>query len=117
VPLELLELIGSADVPSTSSTISFDTQNKIVTCISVIDESGGQNNNFDTKWADLRATYPDRPFCLLQPQETDGIPFSKTSLDIPDAFDLDTGAKYENVSCGTADITNPSDRYELCGLE
>jgi hypothetical protein len=54
---------------------------------------------------------------LLQPQETDGTPFSKTSLDIPDAFDLNTGAKYENVSRDTADITNPSDWYELCGLE
>jgi hypothetical protein len=38
-------------------------------------------------------------------------------LDIPDAFDLDTLAKYENVSRNTADMTNPSDWYESCGLE
>ena len=41
-----------------------DVQN-IVPCIGVIDE--WNNRDYSTIWADFRAQYPQRPFCLLVP--------------------------------------------------
>ena len=101
--------------PSAPPTISIETQNQIVTCISVIDESGGQPNNFDVKWDDLRTVYPDRPFCLLQPQYPDGTPTNDT-LDIPPQFYNESLSIYEPVSRNAQDASNRSDWYNICGL-
>lgn len=105
--------------PTPQPTISVEQQNEIVTCISVIDESttiGGRPREFNDEWQSLRQQFPERPFCLLQPQRPNGTP-TKEALGIPEAFEDDNITKYTNVSRGDADESSPSNWYLECNLQ
>ena len=65
-------------------------------------------------WALFRSEFPDRPFCLLQPVPT------KPGLDVlnfPSSFFDDPINIFDQTTREAADITNPSDWYDLCDLE
>jgi hypothetical protein len=99
--------------PTASPTFSLSAQNELVTCISVIDESDGQN--FEARWAELRETYPDRPFCLLQPNLLGGP--VKSRVHIPPAFSAyNTTNLYSAVVRDNGSL-QPDDWFDICDME
>lgn len=108
---------SSSAAPSTSvtPTLSRSRLNEVITCISVIDESMDQQtaSRILSQWTTFRATYPGRPFCLLQP-----VGFALvTSLFVPDIFFADGNTIYSNVTRERGDVSARSDWFEICQLE
>lgn len=96
-------------VPTAAPTLTLAQQQEQVTCISVIDENNGRNTDAD--WATFRATWPDRPFCLLQPVPASG-------LFVPTNFTNDTVVNvFSEVTRGALDATNTSSWYDICNLD
>jgi len=104
--------------PTPREPLPLEEQDELLVCIAVIDE----NSNFyqqqiDSLWTDLRAKYPNRPFCLLSPEYFDGA--YRPGLKLPKAFHQDTVENiHEDVvrDFGEPSIT-PDDWYELCKLD
>jgi hypothetical protein len=78
----------------------------------VIDESSNFFDfEIDEKWANFRTKYPDRPFCLLQPQDPIvGIPY----LHIPAGFSRKT--TFSVVRRDDVNPAGPSDWASICGI-
>jgi hypothetical protein len=77
--------------------------------IAVIDESYGSNAGaFPSLWTQFRDRYPERPFCLLQPE-----PNPIKDLFIPTAFLNDTRTIYSPVKRDFGDNQTISDRFEI----
>jgi len=115
---------------SAHPTVGEETLNRVITCISVIDEAYEHSNQvFIKSWAKFRERFPDRPFCLLQPanffdsdDEEDILDFypgglAQSDLHIPDSFLNDKLATYARVNRDMGDKENLSDWYELCDLD
>lgn len=94
--------------PSTPYTAHFNvtTASNIRTAVSVIDESNDPQSFVDSRWAEFREQFPDRPFCLLRPLGTFGF------LNIPVGFD----GIYRNVSRDNGDPAIRSDWFSICRL-
>jgi hypothetical protein len=83
-------------------------------CIAVIDESDNfSDGTIDTTWAAFRAKYPDRPFCLLQPQNPDT---GYNRLYRPAAFASDPKTKFAVVNRDNNDTSQASDWLTMCGI-
>ena len=84
-------------------------------CIAVIDESSTLSlNQVNTKWAAFRATFPDRPFCLLQPQ----IPNTgNDQLFLPTNPDFlsDPRTVFAQVNRDNGNVNLASDWLTICG--
>lgn len=93
-----------------------NSDNILLTCISVIDESNGgpSSAELESNWEQFRAEYPGRPFCLLQPE-----PNGKSDLKIPPAFEADVLATYATVTRDYGDTAPEriTDWFDLCGLD
>ena len=87
-------------------------QNAFIPCISVIDEASQQTMQFfEQKWIEFRSRYPNRPFCLLQPE-----PNPSTDLRMPFIFVNDPLTRFASVSRDRGDDTQASDWFDICGL-
>jgi len=88
-----------------------------VPCIAIIDESDNFSDaNIEAKWATFRTTYPDRPFCLLQPLDS-----ALSRLYLPPSFLSDSRTTFAQVSrddLGPASEIqpSPSDWFGICGF-
>lgn len=81
-------------------------------CVSVIDEN--DNKFVDGAWSTLKSIYPDRPLCVLQPWP----PYSNGILSLPTDFYTDVNSNvFSEVTRNPEDATNPSDWWDICGLE
>jgi hypothetical protein len=76
--------------------------------VAVIDESDDQN--FVDRWANLRAVWPDRRFCLLQPQ------FNADQVNRPPDVLADPLTLFAQVVRDEGTLP-PDDWYELCNLD
>lgn len=97
--------------PTLPPTLPPAQQNEQVTCVSVIDENDGKNVN--TRWAELKEKFPDRPFCLLQP-----VP-AQSRLSIPDRFEDSPPVNiFAEVTrqAEDDDLSTRSDWFDLCDL-
>lgn len=84
-------------------------------CIAIFDESDYfSDTEIDAKWAEFRAKWPDRPFCLLQPLIPNPGP---RYLHIPDAFYDDPKTVFRVVNRDEGDEDKASDWYEICELD
>jgi hypothetical protein len=97
------------------------SQNDLRPCVAVIDESSQSTSYVDTKWTEFRATYPDRPFCLLQPVNIGFLgQLNFNGLYLPPNFVNDTKATHFNITRedGSLVIPNPplADWYNLCNM-
>jgi Bacterial Ig-like domain len=94
--------------PSESYTWEFTVTvvSNVRTAIAVIDESNDSQSYVDVKWAEFRAIYPDRPFCLLRPVSSFGF------LNIPDGFD----GIFSDVNRDEGDTAQASDWFTICKL-
>jgi hypothetical protein len=105
--------------PFTEAT-SFPTvadQNAVTICIAVIDESSQAPAIMTSQWDTLRATFPDRPFCLLQPNMPGGDP-PETALFRPVSFDNDPLTTFSFVNRqDTDDPSAVSDWYQICQID
>lgn len=82
-------------------------------CIAVIDESSLINTYIDSTWNTFRTNWPNRTFCLLQPQ----IP--NTGNDVlyrPPAFDSDPRTKNKTVTRDGGNPADASDWFNDCGF-
>jgi hypothetical protein len=110
---------GQSCDPKTGNCLS---QNDLRPCIGVIDESSQENSYVDAKWTEFRATYPDRPFCLLQPISSDwGDSSDGYGLYLPPLFLNDTSARHFNITREDQEfplIPRPplADWFTLCGI-
>ena len=66
----------------------------------------------NSKWASFRNSYPDRPFCLLRPENTYGY------LNLPTEPDFlsDSRTIYEVVNRDEGETQDASDWYTICDL-
>ena len=92
------------------------TQNDLVTCVAVIDETNQMFAETDLLWGQLRDTYPERPFCLLQPNQPTGFPGNE-HLYRPAAFNTDEITIFHNVTRDNGSAALASDWYSECDLE
>jgi hypothetical protein len=101
--------------PSVSARPSIDIsgQDQLVTCVSVIDEN--DRKDVDAPYEELRERYPNRSFCLLQPDDVWGS--RSGDLSIPLEFFNSTLNIFSNVTRDNEDSTNASDWYAICNLE
>ena len=97
--------------PTSFPILPPEEQDKLVTCISVIDEN--DNKNVEDDWNELRVKFPDRPFCLLRPIP----PGAGGGLSFPTTFFTDPRNIFANVTRDSADVSNPSDWYNICNLD
>lgn len=83
------------------------------TCIGVCDESSAQSqSSMDSKWANFRSAWPNRPFYLLAPGGQ-----SAGSLKVPSAFTSDSIATGPvTVSRDNGSSSSASDWFAICGL-
>jgi hypothetical protein len=97
------------------------SQNDLRPCVAVIDESSQSTSYVDAKWTEFRTTYPNRPFCLLQPVNSDFLgDLNFNGLYLPPNFLNDTKATHFNITRedGYLVIPNPplADWYNLCDI-
>lgn len=86
-------------------------------CIAIIDEVSLSDSFIDAQWAALRLEYPDRPFCLLQPNQPGGTPI-QSDLYRPSDFDSDPLTVFSEVNREDTGNSNAiSDWYAICGLQ
>jgi hypothetical protein len=80
-------------------------------CIAVIDESDMPNATVNSKWSSFRASFPDRPFCLLRP-------IKSYFLNLPTKPDFlsDPRTIYSNVTRDEGDPLLTSDWFTICGI-
>eukprot|EP00804_Cyclotella_cryptica_P003324 CCRYP_012835-RE/>CCRYP_012835-RE protein AED:0.06 eAED:0.06 QI:569/1/1/1/0.71/0.5/8/453/755 len=84
----------------------------LMPCIAVIDEDTEDYFDNSADWLDFRATYPDRPFCLL-------IPFNaqdSSRVGIPPEALSDPKFQVHNVTRDRG-IAPADDWFTLCGLD
>ena len=96
------------DLPS--GALSLDS----ATVITVIDESSDTPAVIEEDWNNFRKHYPNRRFCLLQPQ---GIQYTFDNLKVPATFNNSfraTGPLAVNRDVGNVELI--SDWFDLCGL-
>lgn len=108
--------------PSVSNAPSFTngTLNQKIVVVSVIDEAIGYPHittaeTLKLAWDDFRATYPDRPFCLLQPRGR-----IKRDLQAPEAFwdEVDAGTSiFSKVDRDNGDVSERDNWFQICNLE
>lgn len=101
--------------PSTSfPTVSRETLNEVITCISVIDESCGSSSltRNQNLWTKFRQDYPDRPFCLLQPSPSTVC----TELFIPQTYTADNNTIFSAVNRDRRIEASRSDWFDICNL-
>jgi hypothetical protein len=111
---------GQSCDPRTGNCLS---QNDLRPCLGVIDESSQANSYVDAKWTEFRATYPGRPFCLLQPISSDwGDSSDGYGLYLPSSFLNDTSARHYNIT--REDTPTPfvpssplPDWFDLCDID
>jgi hypothetical protein len=111
---------GQSCDPKTGNCLS---QNYLRPCIGVIDESSQTTSYVDAMWTEFRATYPDRPFCLLQPISSDwGDSSDGYGLYLPPSFLNDTSARHYNII--REDTPTPiipssplPDWFDLCDID
>ena len=115
----------SSEEPSTthSPTVGESTLNRLITCVSIIDESDNPWNPerfFRNKWETFREFYPDRPFCLLQPNidSSGGNWYGNPgdAISVPDAFYEDDNTIFRAVKRDGGDSEVVSDWFEICDL-
>lgn len=94
--------------------LSTADQNRLLTCIAVIDESSVGDSIIDVLWDELRVTYPDRRFCLLQPILPGNI---RPTMYRPPDFHSDPKTLYQAVNRDDGNATLASDYYSICGIE
>lgn len=122
--------VESSVEPTTSfsPTVGEITLNRIITCVSVIDEAyETQTSFFQRKWEKFREFYPDRPFCLLQPAiftntfdeqnyaYAGGID-TVEALHIPDSFFNDEKTTFSVVKRDAGNTNESSDWFDICDL-
>jgi len=113
-PMMVMDPAPPASAPTEFPTVSRSRLNEVITCIAVIDESQGSQSlaRFESLWTLFRESYPERPFCLLQP-----FPETPPSLFIPQAFLNDTDTIYSQVSRDFGVEIDRSDWFEVCSLD
>jgi hypothetical protein len=87
--------------------------NDVRPCIAVIDESSNPDNAVESRWTAFRQEYPNRPFCLLQPQNP---PTSNSRLYRPTTFDDDPRNTFAIVNRDNGVTANLSDWATICGI-
>jgi hypothetical protein len=106
---------SKSPAPSSSNFPSIDNQDAVTICVAVIDESTMDNSFMTSQWNTLRTLYPDRPFCLLQPNQPGGPLPTESDLFRPFAFDNDDLATYSSVvRQNRGNPTAISDWYHVC---
>eukprot|EP00977_Amphora_coffeiformis_P017970 scaffold6061_cov156-Amphora_coffeaeformis.AAC.8 len=107
---------STSHAPSVSfaPSLSLETQNQLVTCIAVIDETAGfpPRSTLESLWTQLRAEFPKRPFCLLQPYRGDAL-----VVYAPPALLSDPATIFVNVTRDENNASLASDWYEICDIE
>jgi hypothetical protein len=102
-----------SSIPSVRPSKDVSGQDELVTCVSVIDENDSKDVN--RPYEDLRAKYPNRTLCLLQP---DDAAVSRTGkLSFPSDFFNSTLNIFSKVTRDFEDSNNTSDWYAICDLE
>jgi hypothetical protein len=98
--------------PTLTPVAPVATGRAIIACIAVIDVTGSSvANDLSPQWALFRKTFPERPFCLLQP-----VPAESSQLFIPTAFLSDQLATFARVTRDDGQISDASNWFDLCGL-
>lgn len=87
------------------------SQDDLVPCVAVIDESSLPNSFLDQMWAEFRSKFPNRPFTILQPPSVLG------TLYLPPAFLQDPLTRYHTVNRDAQFGLPVSDWYELSGIQ
>jgi hypothetical protein len=106
-----------APVARTTSLPTVADQNAVTVCIAVIDESSQPPSFITTQWDALRAAFPKRPFCLLQPNLPGGFPL-EAELFRPVAFDNDPLTTFSFVNRqNTGNASAFSDWYQICKID
>lgn len=84
-------------------------------CVAVIDESDNFSDaTMNARWIGFRNNWPDRHFCLLQPQ----IPSTwNNRLFIPPSFTADNRTIFTIVNRDGGDPNAASDWYDICRLD
>lgn len=83
------------------------------TCIAVIDECSQYATTMKDSWNNFRASYPNRPFYLLQPEAIANPP----ELRIPSEFYSNPLSYYARVNRDNGNIAQASDWYSLCNID
>lgn len=101
------------DPPTQFPTVTQDRLNEIIPCIAVIDESEGSQtlSTIQSTWNQFRTSYPERPFCLLQPE-----PIFSSELFIPQNFLNDSNTIFSAVSRDNGVDAERSDWFNICNL-
>ena len=90
----------------------------IVPCIAIIDEADtASTTTIEARWNNFRASYPDRPFCLLQPLNS-----GSSFLHLPANFVNDPRTIFAQVSRDNLGSSSeiqpvPSDWFEICDFD
>jgi len=96
--------------PTPAPTLSLDDQNELINCIAVIDEADGRS--FDERWIQFRSQFPNRPFCLLQPNLPGNNP-PGSQLSRPASWANDSSTIYSPVRRDRGLAANVSDWYDF----
>lgn len=119
----------SSEEPSTSHspTVGESTLNRLITCVSIVDEAYETSESFfRNKWQKFRELFPDRPFCLLQPSiftsSSDEESYPYTDIDVsdaigvPDVYYQDDNTIFSSVRRDMGNQNQLSDWFEICDL-
>jgi len=121
VPIQHRATGVHVDIPTASytniqtfdqATVPVPTTSEAV-CIGVCDESSAQSqSSMDSKWANFRSAWPNRPFYMLAPGGASG-----SKLKVPNAFTSDPIASGPiTVNRDNGNSSQASDWFALCGL-
>lgn len=83
------------------------------TCIAVIDECSQSATTMQNSWNTFRASYPNRPFYLLQPESV----ANPAILQVPSNYYTDPLSYYSRVNRDNGNIAQASDWYAICNID
>ena len=110
IPLQAAEQTNNLEVAIRSAASDPPEFGATVVCISVIDEDSSMENQ-SARWRNFRENFPNRPFYLLIPDNTD------SGITIPNNFKNDPNAYSVLVNRDEGNFLSASDWFTITGLD